>query len=188
MINSRSELKNCLLAEEKLYIADASLSNRVKLRFTREYIFTIWRFVKALRHCEYHLNSGGALHRIMLACWRRKKNRLGSMLGIEIHENCFGEGLQIFHGTIVVNSLVRCGSGCRLHGMNCIGNKGEGDLRVPVLGSDIELGVGACILGPVTIADGCVIGANAVVLKSEDTEGSVLVGIPAESRGTKEQS
>ena len=188
MINSRSELNNCLLAEEKLYIADTGFFGRVKLRFTREYIYTIWRFVKALRHCEYHLNSGGAMHKVLLAFWRRKKNRLGSIMGIEIHENCFGEGLQIFHGNIVVNSLVRCGSGCRLHGMNCIGNKGGDDLRVPALGNDIELGVGACILGPVRIADGCVIGANAVVLKSAETEGSVLVGIPAEVRGAKDRS
>lgn len=103
---------------------------------------------------------------------------MGYRLGLEIHENCFEEGLQIFHGNIVINSSVRIGKNCKLHGMNCIGNKGDRP-ECPVLGDDIEIGFGAGIFGNVEIPKGCVIGANAVVVKSPPQSNSVLAGVPA---------
>ena len=36
----------------------------------------------------------------------------------------------------------------------------------PVLGSNVLIGSGAKVLGPVEIGDGCVIGANAVIVRS----------------------
>ena len=54
---------------------------------------------------------------------------------------------------------------------------------VPVLGDNIYLGPGAKVFGRITIADGCKIGANAVVNKSCVQENSVLVGVPAYRKG-----
>lgn len=48
-----------------------------------------------------------------------------------------------------------------------------------MLGDNIYLGPGAKVFGHITIADGCKIGANAVVNKSCVHENSVLVGVPA---------
>lgn len=54
---------------------------------------------------------------------------------------------------------------------------------MPVLGDNIYLGPGAKVFGRITIADGCKIGANAVVNKSCVQENSVLVGVPAYRKG-----
>src|SRR5437588_7579459 len=49
--------------------------------------------------------------------------------------------------------------------------------RHPTLGNGVLVGMGAKILGPVTIGDGCRIGANAVVNKDIPANCTV-VGIP----------
>ena len=46
-------------------------------------------------------------------------------------------------------------------------------------GDNVDIGVGAKIIGGVTIADNIKIGANAVVTKSFYEEGITLVGVPA---------
>ena len=56
---------------------------------------------------------------------------------------------------------------------------------VPVLGDNIYLGPGAKIFGRVVIADGCKIGANAVVNKSCEQKNSVLVGVPAQRKDAR---
>lgn len=48
----------------------------------------------------------------------------------------------------------------------------------PIIGNRVDIGVGACVLGAVTIADDCVIGANTVVLRDLPPSSTVL-GIPA---------
>jgi serine O-acetyltransferase len=48
----------------------------------------------------------------------------------------------------------------------------------PIVGNRVDVGVGACILGPVTVGDDSVIGANSVVLR-DLPPGSVVMGVPA---------
>jgi serine O-acetyltransferase len=54
----------------------------------------------------------------------------------------------------------------------------EGLREWPVIGDDVDIGVGAAILGNVKIGRGAKIGANAVVLK-DIPSGAVAVGVPA---------
>ncbi len=51
-------------------------------------------------------------------------------------------------------------------------------LEVPVIEDDVDIGAGACILGPVRVGRGAVIGANAVVVKDVPA-GAVVGGVPA---------
>lgn len=48
----------------------------------------------------------------------------------------------------------------------------------PLIGSGVDIGVGAVILGAIDVGDGAVIGANAVVLRSVPA-GALAVGVPA---------
>jgi len=48
----------------------------------------------------------------------------------------------------------------------------------PVIGNRVDVGVGACILGAVTVGDDCVIGPNSVVIR-DLPHGSVVMGVPA---------
>ncbi|MDB4586226.1 hypothetical protein OAE01_02040 [Akkermansiaceae bacterium] len=99
-------------------------------------------------------------------------------MNIEIYPGCFDEGLRIFHYGIVVNPKARIGKNCKLHGNNCIGNNGT-DPGAPIIGDDVDIGFGAVVIGNVVIPDGTVIGANAVVCRSIEGDGHVVVGIPA---------
>ena len=105
---------------------------------------------------------------------------MGQKLGIEIFPNCFGKGLQLWHaGGIVVNPNARIGENCVLHGVVCIGNKGQID-EIPVIGNNVNIGYGAVIVGNVRIADNTAIGANAFVNRSVLEPGHMVAGIPAQ--------
>jgi serine O-acetyltransferase len=70
------------------------------------------------------------------------------------------------------------GKNLHLHGSNCIGNDGKTN-ACPVIGDNVSLGVGAKVLGNVTIANHIKIGAGAVVLHSFLEEGITVGGVPA---------
>lgn len=77
--------------------------------------------------------------------------------------------------------MCRIGKNCRLHGNNCIGNKGEGRIdEFPMIGDNFDLGTGAVVIGGITLSNNIKVGANAVVTRSCLEEGAVLVGIPAQ--------
>jgi serine O-acetyltransferase len=48
----------------------------------------------------------------------------------------------------------------------------------PIIGDRVDIGVGACILGAVTVGDDSVIGPNSVVLR-DVPPGTVMMGVPA---------
>lgn len=179
-IDSYVQLKKLLKREKKNYpnswFDNISCNQRVYN----------WRFIKLLRKCEYYRmkirKSRNPLWMALYWSARTRKNHLGVIIGVEIPEDVFGEGLIIHHnGSIVVNGSSKIGKNCQLHGDNCIGNVGKaGSLTdCPKIGNNVEIGVGAKILGGVTIADNIKIGANAVVTRSFDEKGITLVGIPA---------
>lgn len=145
-----------------------------------------WRFIKLLRKCEYYREKANkSINPIWKGLYwisRTRKNRLGVFIGVEIPENVFDEGLIIHHnGNIVVNGSAKVGKNCQLHGDNCIGNVGKENSLTdcPRIGNNVEIGVGAKVIGGITLADNIKIGANAVVTQSFYEDGITLVGIPA---------
>lgn len=144
-----------------------------------------WRFVRSLRYAEFFYNkmkNGNNLFwALPFIIVNRIKNRIGQKIGVEIDINTFEVGLLIHHnGNIVINGGATIGKNCQLHGDNCIGNKGSfqrGDF--PVIGNNVDIGVGAKIIGPVEIGDNIRIGANAVVVDSFNESGVTIVGVPA---------
>jgi serine O-acetyltransferase len=48
----------------------------------------------------------------------------------------------------------------------------------PIIGNRVDVGVGACVLGAVTVGDDAVVGPNSVVLR-DVPPGAVVMGIPA---------
>ena len=177
MINSKSELTNYLKYERNLYITGGKLTE-IKLWLLHDSEYLLWHYVKMLRLTEYHYNLN---HRVRYLLCQRRKNAEGVKLGISICHNTIAKGLRIYHyGTIIVNPHANVGENCKLHGDNCIGNKGESSrFEAPSIGNNVDIGIGAKILGVIEIADNIKIGANAVVVKSELEKGKTLVGIPA---------
>ena len=70
-----------------------------------------------------------------------------------------------------------------IHGNNIIGNKGDKVGKTPTIGDRVDIGAGAVIIGGISVANDCVIGANAVVNKDFLETGSLIIGVPAYSKG-----
>ena len=180
MIETKQELKETIEYEKYIYLGKSSKA-RIKERFTKYRLWSIFQYLKALRRAEYYFNNKNknVYFEIMYLFAERKKNKIGNKLGIEICNNSVNKGLFICHsGSIVINGEARIGKDCILHGDNCIGNDGSNS-EAPIIGDNVDIGVGAKIIGNVKIADNIVIGAGAVVVESCDVPGSVMVGVPA---------
>lgn len=175
MILTKGELRRVLNHEFNMYIG--SKKRLFKLMFTQDNDYIVWRYLVALRKSGYHKNNKHLFRRMI---WERKKNQYGLKYGLYIGSADIGEGLRVWHvGDIVIHRNAVIGSNCQLHGMNCIGNKGIAESGVPVIGNNVNIGVGAKIIGDIYIADNVTIAANAVVTKSCYQEGAVLAGVPA---------
>ncbi|MBE5962334.1 MAG: hypothetical protein E7256_13305 [Lachnospiraceae bacterium] len=182
MISSRKELNRVLVNEKKQYISGSKFRT-LHLHMLRDHDYLLWEYVKSLRYTEYHFNKK---HKIRYWVWQRVKNQRGASLGITMWHNTIGEGLKIWHyGSIMVNGHAKIGQNCQLHGENCIGNKGRANEAAPTIGNNVDIGVGAKVIGDIYIADNVVIGANAVVNKSCYEKGAVLVGVPARQVAVK---
>jgi serine O-acetyltransferase len=97
-----------------------------------------------------------------------------------------GPRLAVFHGYgTVVDRTAVLGSDVTLrHGVT-IGNTGRG--RAPVVEDGVTIGVGASVLGAITIGSGASIGAHALVLR-DVPPGAVVRAAEAEIRPAREQS
>lgn len=179
-INSLKELRKILKEEKKGY------PNTFLDFITFNQRVYNWKCIKLLRKGEYYRGkikkSKNPFWKFLYLFNRCKRNRLGVKIGAEIPEDTFDIGLIIHHsGSIVINGNSVIGKNCQLHGDNCIGNNGKigEEKKCPHIGDNVDIGVGAKIIGDIYIANNVKIGANAVVTKSCYEEGSVLVGIPA---------
>ena len=142
----------------------------------------IWRFQKALRKCEYlyNINKNNPLWKIRKYIAAIKFKKMSLRLGFTIPVNCFGPGLRIAHrGTIVVNGQCKIGTNCTINACVNIGAQFGADNKVPILGDNIFISPGAKVFGDIIIANGCIIGANAVVNKSFLVENTIIIGVPA---------
>lgn len=143
--------------------------------------YKVFNFIFSLRMHEYYFNKNphSCFDKIALAYWAHRHRSLGYLLGFDIPINVFGPGLRINHwGMIIVNGNARIGAFCDIHqGVN-IGNHGNPD-DVPEIGNNVWIGPGAKLFGKIRIANGCAIGANAVVNRSFDEPNKSIAGIPA---------
>lgn len=101
--------------------------------------------------------------------------------GIEIHPGAqIGKGLFIDHGMgVVIGETTVLGDNVTLYQGVTLGGTGKDKgKRHPTIGDNVIIGAGAKVLGPIYIASGSKIGANAVVLKDTLAD-STAVGIPA---------
>ena len=110
--------------------------------------------------------------------------------GIEIHPGAkIGKGLFIDHGMgVVVGETTEIGDNVTLYQGVTLGGTGKDTgKRHPTIGSNVVIGSGAKVLGPIYIASGSKIGANSVVLKDTKTD-STAVGIPARLIGGRDSA
>jgi serine O-acetyltransferase len=107
--------------------------------------------------------------------------RTRKLTGIEVHPGAkLGRRVFIDHGMgLVIGETSIIGDDCALfHGVTLAGNTDEPIKRHPTLGKNVKVYPNATIIGPISIGDNCVIGANSIVVKNM-APGSVALGLPS---------
>ncbi len=127
-------------------------------------------------------------HRIAHRLWNRKRYFLARAISqlsrflthIEIHPGAtIGRRCFIDHGDgVVIGETAVVGDDVLMYHQVTLGgttlSKGK---RHPTIGNGVMIGMGAAILGPISVGDRCRIGSNAVVNKDIPSDCTV-VGIP----------
>lgn len=123
-------------------------------------------------------------HRLWLAGWKFAARWLSFMgrwlTNVDIHPGAkIGRRLFIDHGAgVVIGETAEIGNDVTLyHGVTLGGTSWNKEKRHPTLGSNVLVGAGAKILGPIKLGDNVRVGANSVVNKNVPACCTV-VGIP----------
>ena len=155
----------------------------VKAKAQKCYESTSWTAL--LKTCAADGTFAMVMYRLMQWCrrWRLVPlemicNKLNTIFGQCIIGRGaeFGAGFVLIHSQgVVINGSVRGGRNIHIEHQVTIGAEGR---QSPQLGSDIFIGAGAKILGPISIGDGAKIGANAVVVDAVPPH-TTVVGVPA---------
>lgn len=99
-------------------------------------------------------------------------SRLYELRIYQAHNSFIPASAQIGEGTVfgykgigvIVHKRAVIGKNCIIGTNVTIGGR-SGHYEVPKIGDNVDISTGAKVLGPITVGDGCVIGANAVVIK-----------------------
>lgn len=180
MITCREELKEYLKADKMAL----GIKRKRPPFFGRE----IWKFEISLRHYEYWINVGhGILGKICKLFWKYVNHKYSMKLGFYVPPNVCGKGLNIHHwGCLVINPKAQIGENCNIQQCVNIGQNYTED-QVPIIGNNVYIGPGAKLFGKIYIADGCAIGAGAVVNKTFSTPNMSIAGNPAREIGIRKE-
>lgn len=123
-------------------------------------------------------------HRLWKRRWRltaRLISQFGRFLtGVEIHPGAeIGKNFYIDHGMgVVIGETAVIGDNVTMyHGVTLGGTKSyasKGGKRHPTIGSNVIIGSGAQVLGPITVGDNAKIGSNATVVKDVPANTTVI--------------
>ena len=162
------------------------------IRF-REDIQNVFRKDPAARSVLEALTYAGVWavwsHRVAHWLWRRKMLYPARTLsqwtrfttGIEIHPGAkIGRRFFIDHGMgVVIGETAEIGDDVLMYHQVTLGGTAlEKVKRHPTIGNNVLLGMGAKVIGPITLGDNVRVGANAVVTKDVPAN-STVVGVPA---------
>lgn len=175
MIRTKAQLKEYLDAELKDYqITNIRNFMSYVLQVSEKAILR--KHTLLLRKTEYHINAG---HRIRGELYHARLMKHQMRTGIHVPINCCGKGFTVAHvEPCGFTGGTQVGENCRLHAVSFAMGDGTPD-GLPVIGDNVIIGMGAMIIGGVTIADNISIGAGAVVTKSFLEPGITIAGVPA---------
>ncbi len=180
---TKKELSFIIEEEKNMYFG----KNMKQMKKSKHKRYFIFMYLLYFRKCQYYKNlrqnrKNSKIQRIIFKYkyryYEKRKNIFSYKSGVEIGLNCIiGQRCNIWHSGVVINGNI--GDNCIFHGNNTIGNKGLGNESLrPIIGNNVDIGAGAIIIGDISIADNCIVGAGTVVTKSFNETASVIVGVP----------
>lgn len=156
-------------------MADRGISAEIP-DWSRERVERFWepgkKMIRALRRYQA-CRGGGVLGRCLSRYWVMNHRFWSLMCQSELHLTTqVGGGLRLTHPTgIIVHPDAKIGVNCMIfHQVTLAG--------AVVLGGHVDVGAGAKLIGPLTVGDHAVIGANAVVTRDVPA-GATVAGVPA---------
>lgn len=181
MIKTKEDLAYYLEADRKAQHRGSEKGVRVCIN---RWLFPDYKYEwhQTLRRFEYWANQPGHgfWTRLMRFYYRRRFIRLRALTGIDCGINVIGPGTWFNHGKVLVSDFAKIGANCKILSDVTIGGQGRYDkAKAATVGDRVFIGSGARLIGDITIADDCVIGANAVVLSSFTEPGVTIAGAPA---------
>lgn len=158
-----------------------------------EDIKAIYRNDPAVRNIEFLLYPGFqaiTFHRFIHLLWNlripffpRLLSQISRFLtGLEIHPGAtIGKGFFVDHGAgVVIGETAEIGDNCVLFHNVTLGGTGKHQgKRHPSLGSNVFVGTGATLLGPISIGNNTNVGANAFIVMRDSPPNCTVVGTPA---------
>jgi serine O-acetyltransferase len=168
--------KDCLMAADPHWLADVRRYAMPRPFLKEQSIWAVWVYRLGRR---IDTRRDGAIKKICTGFYWLLFRFFETLVGISLPKSAaIGPGLRIWHfGGIFIHPAVVIGANCTLRQGVTIGNR-HVDGPVPVIGSNVEFGAYAQVLGSVRIGDNCRIGAMSVVL-SDMPDGATAVGAPA---------
>lgn len=186
MIQTRKDLQLYLLEDAKRNGFEKGYWYYLLRLLCRSENAFAYRYLKVLRHCEFHSNKQSLIHRIAYYYYCLIKSRLGSKYHIQIPLNKTGYGLRIMHlsgGGGVLLNVNRIGNYCGFNSGVLIGDNGKD--AVPTIGDHVAFGPGAKAFGRITIGNNVFVAPNAVVTK-DIPDNCIVGGVPAKILKEKE--
>ena len=181
-IRTRDDLKFFLALDRASYeLTNQTLREKLQEEFHLGHTMLGYWFLKKNRKLEYWANNRyrSPFHHLIYEIKALRYMFLERRYGVIVPVNVIGPGARFWHfgqGTIIINGRASIGMGFSASA-NCI--VGHANDEVPEIGNFVEMSVDSKILGGVTIPDDVVVGAGALVIKTVESEGSVMGGVPA---------
>ena len=174
MIKTKSDLKDYINLDKARYKLRPTI---LHYYFFGDETFATLLFLRILRITEYCLNNinrRNPLSIIRFALFFFVYRRLQLRFKLFIPLNVVGPGLYIPHrmGGIIINAL-KVGRNLSINTGCIVGKKGDNENR-PTIGNNVEICIGAKIIGKVIIGDNVIIAPNSVIVK--DINPNCIVG------------
>lgn len=189
MIKTRKDLQFYISEDKKRNLIPTSWMGYILHLLAGHENTAAFRYIKCMRHLEYHLNNaeGNYYHKLLSYYYKIKHSRMGFRYNLNIRPNTCGYGLRILHlsgGGGVHLNIIRAGNYCGFNSGVLLGNKDSQENR-PVLGDYVSFGPGAKAFGKIVIGNNVFVASNAVVVR-DVPDNCIVGGVPAKILKYKE--
>jgi serine O-acetyltransferase len=114
----------------------------------------------------------------LTAAYRAAYRGVIALWGIDLPYNVkIGRRMRLGHHGCMILGASEFGDDVTVQHTVTVGLSRRTESKVPKIGNRVEIGPRACIVGGITVGDGCFVGANTVVNRSLPP-GSNVIGIP----------
>lgn len=176
MIRNKEDFKRYVAEDSKFY-PKRSFFNLYILQSSKALISLYLYFMRKIEYINTCKMSLGGVKKVLCVYYHYRMRRLSWKLGFQFPEGVFGEGVHIFaYGTIIVNPNARIGKNCIIYpGVTIGGRSYDG---YPTIGDNVFIGLGAKVIGKVTVGNNVIIAPNAVVTH-DVPDNAIVGGVPA---------